>query len=185
MFNSLGYEPRFVQRQKIKDDTAHLYSHIYKFHSPVTKLNYVIIADYHNTDSDVFSLKFYAKRDKRLDNKYSININKGDVPNILITCIKVIHILLKENPTASFGVLGARTIEKKTALVENYSFNQRFRVYRKVVPRLIGTQTFEHFEYENVSAYLLINRKKGDITSQETIIKQMFCRTYPKLVDIL
>jgi len=107
-FDYTGYELKFIQRKKIKDDPDHLFSYIYKFFSPITKLNYVLTAELH--DNDFFAIKFYPKCFKKTDKKYSLITNKGDVGNIVITCLKIIPILLNDNPRASFGFVGARQI---------------------------------------------------------------------------
>lgn len=69
-------------------------------------MHYIVYADYH--EHDFIALKFYAKKDRKSNRKYSNVINKGDVANILITCAKCIPELLKIHLTASFGFIGTR-----------------------------------------------------------------------------
>ena len=182
IFNSTGYEPEFIQRRACKDESAHLATYIYKFYSPKTKLFYIINADYH--EEDFFAIKFYAKQHRRSNNKYSIIINKGDLPNILITCTKVVPMLLQEHPTSSFGFCGSRTIDKKTKRIEDIKENQRFRVYIKFVPNFFGTKTFKHIEYPKVSSYLLVNKKSGKVADKEKAITKMLAATYINMPDI-
>lgn len=180
-FNYDGYELNFIQKQPCPDSSSHLYTLIYKFLSPVTKLQYVLRAEYH--EEDVFAIKFYCKKDKRSDFKYSKIINKGDVGNIFITCAKVVPLLLKDYPSASFGFTGARSIDSKQK-VENYQNNQRFRLYRYIVALKFGTTTFSHYQYEHVSSYLLVNKKNNSSKAKERALVDMFCRTYTDLQDI-
>lgn len=139
-------------------------------------------ADYH--EEDVFALKFYAQKDKQDDFKYSRITNKGDVFNILITCLRVIPIILADYPTASFGFIGSRTVDRASGTVEGYQNTQRFRVYCGIVEGTIGEQTFAHYEYEEVSGYLLINRSAPNIEAKEQVISRMFSATYNELPNI-
>ena len=125
IIKSKGYELSFVQKKNIRESN-HIFTFIYKFYSPHTKLHYVVNADYHN--EDVFAIKFYAKIHKKSDYKYSKISNKGDLINILLTAAKVIPILHKEYLTASFAFSGARSIDIDSQKVENYQLNQRFRI---------------------------------------------------------
>jgi hypothetical protein len=182
-FDYSGYPLKFVQKKLCKDKSDHLFTLIYKFHSPFTRYIYILHADYH--EENVFAIKFYAKKDRNSDYKYSMLTNKGDVGNILITCLNVIPVILKDYPEASFGFIGSRTFDKESHTVEDFQNNQRFRVYRRIVERKIGFYTFEHFVYEAISGYLLVNKLSGqDVnTSEKTIIK-MFEKTYQNLPDL-
>lgn len=182
LITSEGYELKFIQIHPVNDTTSHQKSYIYKFYSPKTKLIYILTADYH--DNDFFAIKFYAKKDKRSDNKYSKIINKGDVGNILITCAKVIPILLKKYPKASFGFICSRTIDFYANKVEGHRKNQRFRLYTYHIPQMIGYKTFKHIAYKNASSYVLLNREIPDLILLEKRIKDMIIKTYPDILNI-
>lgn len=178
-FDYPGYELKFIQKDNCTDESAHLSTFIYKFFSPITKYHYIIRADYHK--EDVFAVKFYCKKDRRSRYKYNKIVNKGDIGNIFITCIKVIPLLLKVYPNSSFGFAGAPTIDFKSKKAEGYASNQRFRTYCYVISLKIGTETFTHFEYEKVSSYLLLNNSNQDIIKKEEQIIKMFSSTYNEL----
>lgn len=179
-FKHTGYELKFIQKKTIKDDSDHLFSYIYKFYSPVTRLNYVILADCHKYD--FFSIKFYPKRYKKTDKKYSLITNKGDVGNILISCLNVIPPLLEKHPHASFGFAGARTIDKYSKTIEPLENNQRYRTYTYIAQRRIGDKTFQHFEYPEISGYMLINRVCDlGVEKREAVIQKMLRETYNEL----
>ncbi len=93
IFDYPGYDLQFIQKRRIKDGSAHLFSFLYKFYSPITELQYVLTADYH--EGDFFAIKFYAKMLRKSDFKYSLITNKGDVGNLLVTCLKCVPLLLK------------------------------------------------------------------------------------------
>ncbi len=132
----------------------------------------------------MFALKFYVKVHRRSDFKYSKITNRGDIGNILITCIKAIPLLLKKYPTASFGFAASRTIDMSAKRVEGIVNNQRFKAYRYVIARKIGTQTFVHFAYEQISSYLLVNKQCQQIDVKERALIKMLSETYTDLSDI-
>ena len=181
-FSHPGYDLIFIQKSACKDESAHLFTYIYKFYSPVTKYWYVLRAEYH--ESDVIAVKFYCKKDKTSDYKYSRIINRGDVGNILVTCAKVIPVLLQYHPSASFCFCASRTVDEKNKTVEQVRINQRFRTYKYVLERLIGPITFTHFEYEDISSYLMVNNNYRNVNSKERELIKMFAQTYNYLPDL-
>ena len=181
-FDYEGYELKFIQKKPCKDGSDHLFSLIYKFFSPVTRYIYILHADYHR--DDFFAIKFYCKKDRHSDFKYSKIINKGDIGNILMTCIKIVPILLNDYPNASFGFIASRSIDDATQKVESYINNQRFRIYSYLIFLKFGEKTFAHFTYNQISGYLLVNRLCGDIKVKEKELVEMLSGTYTNLLDI-
>lgn len=181
-FDYPGYELDFVQRQRCKDQTAHLYTLIYKFYSPITRYHHIVRAECH--EGNFYAIKFYCKKDRRSDYKYAKIINKGDALNILMTCLKVIPAILQDSPTASFGFIGARSMDKASGRFEPYYKTQRYRVYTELAKAKIGQATFEHIRYDAISSYLLINRNDGDLASKEAFIQHMVAQTYNDLLNI-
>nr|WP_315423429.1 hypothetical protein [uncultured Pedobacter sp.] len=102
----------------------------------------------------------------------------------MITCLNVIPLILQDYPEASFGFIGSRTIDTASKTVEDYHNTQRFRIYRELVEQKIGYHTFEHFTYEQVSGYLLINRSADNINAKERLIVKMFGDTYHNLLEV-
>jgi len=170
-----GYELQFVQQRNCNDSTAHLFTLIYKFRSPVTRMTYIIHADYH--EEELFNIKFYPKCYRKSAYRYNRITNKGDFGNILVSCTRLIPLLLADYPCASFGFIGARTIEKYSAGSEPAGNTQRFKAYKYFISKKIGNKTFEHFEYPVISAYLLVN-KKHNVEHRERAIVKMFLATY-------
>ena len=181
-FDYTGYKLKFIQKQTCQDESGHLFTLIYKFYSPKTKYHYVIRAEYH--EQDVFAVKFYCKKDKRSSNKYSKIVNRGDIGNILITCAKVVPLLLEEYPTACFAFAGARSIDPIFKKVEPFTNTQRFLIYKKIAAIKFGPKTFAHIPYETISSYLLVNRYYKDINKKEKELKEMFAKTYENLIEI-
>ena len=181
-FDYEGYPLKFIQRDACKDDSKHLFTLIYKFFSPVTKYHYIIQAAEHT--GDVYAIKFYCKKDRRSDYKYSKITNKGDLGNILNSCLGVIPDILQRNPKASFAFTGSSSVDLQIKKKETNSTTQRYRIYKYIVSIIIGQSMFEHFEYDRVSSYLLINREAGNIDETERAIVKMFSETYSNLDEI-
>lgn len=104
--------------------------------------------------------------------------------NILITCLKAIPLILQDYPTASFGFIGARSVDHVSKTFEPYHNTQRYRIYTQLILSKVGQETFEHIAYEEVSGYLLINRKVGSIRNSESLIRNIVYQTYEDLVDV-
>lgn len=177
-----GYPIKFIQKASPRQNDAFDFCRIYSFYTEPTakcqRLKYIIRAEAHK---DVFALKFYAARDKNLDNKYNrlINIHtyRGAL-RIFITCASLIPILLQDYPDSSFIVNGARTIDIFNK-VENEIETQRFRIYRTLATKIIGDQHFEHYQFKEISSYLLIRKKlNSEIEEDKKRIKSMFLNLY-------
>lgn len=179
-FDFPGYNLKLIQRCRCLDGSDHLFTYVYKFFSPVTGYNYVIRAEYHA--NDVFAVKFYCKKDRSSIFRYSKIINKGDLGNIMMTCVKVVPILLKQYPIASFCLAASRSVDLEYETEENYTMSQRYKLYCYMIPKKFGFETFEHFAYDNISCYLL--RNKMSLKTKEEM-EAIFRNTYMYLEDLV
>jgi hypothetical protein len=141
----------------------------------------VIRAEYFNTDT--YALKFYPKRCKRRDDRYSIIINVGDTLGVLYTVGSIIPELLERSPSASIAFLATRTFDNSTKTLEPVESNQRYRVYSELLQRYVGNETFTQVNYDSISCYMLINNMAGDVYSKTSQIEESFKRTYPNLLN--
>lgn len=178
-FDFPGYELKFVQRCRCTDETAHLCTYIYKFHSPVTHYHYIVRAEQH--EHDVFAIKFYCKKDRKSEYKYSKIVNKGDLGNIIMSCAKLIPVLLKAFPAASFSFAASRSVDTQSLSVEDLGKTQRYRLYSYMIPLKFGHRTFKHIAYDAISCYLLYNKRSAASLDE---IEDMFKRTYTNLGDL-
>ena len=171
----------FIQKASPKERDAFDFSLIYKFYTDRTeryqRLKYIIRVEAYE---DVFAIKFYAARDRKLDNKYNRIVkahNYKSALRVFLTCASVIPPIIKKYPQASFAVNGAESMDMESDKVENRANNQRFRIYRTMALNLFGRETFEHIEYGNVSSYILVNRKGcEDVKAKADSIKDMFLK---------
>jgi hypothetical protein len=178
-FDYPGYDLKFIQRDRSKDGSDHVSTYIYKFYSPVTKYHYIVRADYHNKDT--FAIKFYCKKDRRSDFKYSKIVNRKDVGNIIMSCAKVIPLLLGKYPLASFSFAASRSVDLANRTIEDYKMTQRYILYCYMIRVKFGSVTFEHITYSQISCYLLLNKKSLFLKAN---IEAMFRNTYQNLSEV-
>jgi hypothetical protein len=179
-----GYNIRFIQKERCKDKSAHLETYIFKFFSSKTQYHYIIRAELH--EEEIFAVKFYCKKDRKSDFKYTKVVNRGDLGNIVISCLKVIPYLLQKFPGASFGFIGARGYDPEKKVYEQIEITQRFRIWTYIVTKKIGHVLFRHIQYPSISGYLLLNKSVNFPESiKENQIKTMFINTYSGTDDLL
>lgn len=183
MFDSIHpYECYFIQKASPLSGDAFDFSYIYKFYTERTetyqRLKYIIRAEAHDS---VFAIKFYAAKDKKLDNKYNRIIKANGYTGslrIFLTCAYLVPEILKKHPDFSFAINGARSIDMYSDKIEGNSNNQRFRIYKTISSQLFTRNKFEHFEFEEISSYILVNKECEDVYKKKDEIKEMFLSKY-------
>jgi hypothetical protein len=173
------YPLYFVQKASPGEGDAFDFSYIYKFYSDRTeryqRLKYIIRVEQYD---DVFAVKFYAARDRKLEQKYNRIIHAhgySGAVRVFFTCALVISELHAKFPEHSFVVCGAESHDRVGGKVEDKNSNQRFRIYRAMALQLFGHDTFEHYQQTEASTYTLVNRSGSeDMESKYERIKQMF-----------
>ena len=118
--------------------------------------------------------------------EYSYNLLlKDEQPALIIrTCVNIMLQIFSVNPKASFGFIGSASVNKirKGKIVpEGKSNTQRFRIYQTLMFNFFGSETFEHSQSVELSAYLLINRLNDPIDVFKTKAEQMFKELYLNL----
>lgn len=177
-----AYDIKFIQKASPTLRDAFNFCRVYRFYTdPIPtcqRLKYIIRAEAHDK---VFAIKFYAARDKKLDNKYNRTLGVYDYTSalrIFVTCASLIPELMKDFPEYSYIVNGARTIDINKK-IESESETQRFRVYRALATKIIGTSLFEHYQFKEISSYLLVRKQPNiDTEEEKNKIKQMFLDRY-------
>lgn len=173
------YPLYFVQKASPVTGDAFDLSYIYKFYSERTekyqRLKYIIRVEEYD---DVFAVKFYAARDRKLEKKYNRIIKAhgySGAVRVFFTCALVISELHAKFPNHSFIVSGAESDSVVDDKVEDKHCNQRFRIYRTLALQLFGREEFEHYQQKEISTYILINRRGcKDMETKYESIKQMF-----------
>lgn len=174
-----SYPLYFVQKASPGEGDAFDFAYIYKFYSERTRLyqrlKYIMRVEAYE---DVFAIKFYAARDRKLDNKYNRIVRAHEYRGAMktfMTCAEVVKLLHQKHPSASFIVQGASSRDFRSGKMENDVLTQRFRIYRQIAYSIIRSDDFVHFDKEDSSAYLLVNRLGcDDEKAKAEHIKQMF-----------
>lgn len=177
------YDIHFIQKASPRDGDAFRLSYIYKFRSNKTEkyqsLKYIIRVE---VIDDIYAIKFYAARDRKLDNKYNRIIKAhsySDTLRIFVTCASIVPMILKDEPLASFIINGAQSLDLKSNKIEDKANNQRFRLYRNIAIRLFGKVLFEHYEFPEISSYLIVNKKDcPNIEEKKNRIKDTLLNIY-------
>jgi len=174
-----SYPLYFVQKASPGEGDAFDYAYIYKFYTERTsqyqRLKYVMRVEAYE---DVFAIKFYAARDRKLDDKYNRILRAHSYWGTMctfLTCAEVVIRLYAQHPSASFVVQGACSKDFESGKEENGRCTQRYRIYSRLAFSLFSNDKFYHSDEENASVYMLINRHDcPDIEQKAERIKQMF-----------
>ena len=174
-----SYPLYFVQKASPGEGDAFDFAYIYKFYADGTnmyqRLKYIMRVEVYE---DVFAIKFYAARDRKLDNKYNRILRahsyQGTI-QIFLTCADVVILLYAKYPKASFVVQGASSQDFKSNKQEDNRRTQRYRIYSRMAYTLFTQDKFFHVDEENSSVYMLINRCDcPDVEQKAERIKKMF-----------
>jgi hypothetical protein len=102
---------------------------------------YIInVEEYNLGDSNdvIFIIKFHLKSHTDSDHKYNLLTKHKDAPRLIRTCVNVMIKFFKDEPTASFGFIGANSLS------ENREETKRFNIYKKVMENFFSPVHFAH-----------------------------------------
>jgi hypothetical protein len=92
---------------------------------------------------------------------------------------------IEEEPcSASFGFLGAHTIDFSKEYEERKFNTRRFRIYKYAIEELIGTEYFSHYMDVTNSTYLIVNNKVSDTDAFSLAAIEMFMDIHPELAGL-
>jgi hypothetical protein len=98
---------------------------------------------------------------------------------IFLTCATLVSQLLAACPTASFVVNGAQSRDFQANKIERRENTQRFRVYKNIAAKLFGRERFEHYEFVEISSYVLVNKTScTDISAEVERIRNILIDRY-------
>jgi hypothetical protein len=137
-------------------------------------------------EGDIYVIKYYADCHSQSKNKYNLLLKDERPAPIIRTCVNIMLGIYTANPSASFGFIGAFSLNKERkgkVVQEGKSNTQRFRVYQTLIYNFFGQDTFEHSENVEHSAYLLINRQNDPIGVFKERAEEMFKQLYLSLEE--
>lgn len=128
-----------------------------------THKNQTYIVDIEQYEEQVYIIKYYLKAHSLSDKKYSLRTNEYIASRIYRTCMDIVKDILKQNPKASFGYVGAND------LGEDKDNTKRYRIYKKITETFFGSERFEHFSSNENSLYLILNKQNKNIDKTKII----------------
>ncbi len=167
MFDSF-YPFRLVGHRKAT--TGEHFIKEYKF-TFVAKNNQRYIVNVEQYKYNLYIIKFYLKAHSDSPNKFALLTGFNDAVKVINTCLEIMIYLYKLDKTASFGFIGANL------LGEDKANTKRFRIYNKIMQNLFSPLKFNHYNYPEKSAYLLLN-KSNTIAALLSKIERMFAEFY-------
>jgi hypothetical protein len=165
---------------KTTEDGVVLESWVYVFKT--MRRRYVVRIERYQ--GNIYAIKYYANCHSACKNKYGLLLNDEQPAPIIRTCINIMLAIFAANPQASFGFVGSHSvnkIKKGTVILEGKENTQRFRVYQTLMFNFFGTETFEHSQSIEHSAYLLINRANHPVEAFRASAEKMFREQYIEL----
>jgi len=141
------------------------------------KRRYIVVVEMYKYSTYV--IKFYPVSHKLSPKKYNILLNDRHPAPVIRTCVNIMLAILHQNDTANFGFVASNTIEGK--YIEPKYYNQRFRIYKKLMSYWFPDNLFLHTINEANSTYLLLNRKNQNLEALTERIVEMFIRNYEEL----
>lgn len=147
-----GYPFIFVMNDNKKENELQKYSMQYRFKSEKSNHKYIVRVECY--DEHAYCLKFFDKSHTLSNDKYSLRTGTFEPRTIFYTLIKILLDVLDKDNKASFFFIGAND-EKDTP----GKATRRFRIYQKFVLSVIGDRVFKHYRNNNLSLYILVNKK--------------------------
>lgn len=99
--------------------------------------------------------------------------NLKEARPVIFTCLNILWSLYDKHPHHAFGLIGANRIG------ESENNTKRYRVYKKFIATYLGETTFEHFQYKNKSAYILVRKASlGQDAELLNRIQKMFADNF-------
>ena len=148
---------------------------IYSFRSE--KRRCIVVAETYKLST--YAVKFYPVSHKLSPKKYNILLNDYHPAPVIRTCVNIMLDILNKNDKANFGFVASNTIEGN--YIEPKYYNQRFRIYKKLMSYWFPDDLFLHTINEENITYLLLNRKNQNLESLAKSIVEMFIRNYEEL----
>jgi hypothetical protein len=136
-----------------------LHLSIYRFKTD--KFKYLVEVETYA--DDIYILKFYNRKDKENKNRYNLLTKEGKCSRIIGTCFSIFLDIYKKNNRASFGFIGAYTLDPKTGKTEGKDNTKRYRIYTKAMINYFGTKTYTYFDDPSQSFYIAVNNLNKDI----------------------
>lgn len=150
-----GYPFIFQMNDRSGSDDVLEYTLQYRFRSEKSHHTYIVRVERYKEHS--YCLKFFDKANMLSDNKFSLRTGTYEPRTIFYTLFNIMLDVLKRDPKASFFFIGANDEKDEPGFA-----TRRFRIYVRFVASVISWKHFEHYRYNELSLYILVNRNSVD-----------------------
>jgi len=147
-----GYPFIFQMNDRSNTDDVLEYTLQYRFKSEKSHHTYIVRVERYVEHS--YCLKFFDKANMLSDNKFSLRTGTFEPRTIFYTLFNIMLDVLKRDPKASFFFIGANDEKDEPGFA-----TRRFRIYVRFVASVVGWKSFKHFRVNEMSLYILANRK--------------------------
>lgn len=168
------FEYKFITKINV-DQNLNVPELFYTFKSFKSGKTYHVHVEIH--PNHFYGVKYHLKEHKNNPNKYNIQTNLYEARQILFTCIRIMLDVNDKDICSSFGFIGSNTILSMGAegdfekTDEPKSNTKRFRVYRRLMMTFFDERTFEHFDNEEYSAYMLV--RQSELATNPNLITEI------------
>lgn len=152
-----------------------LCEHLFSFRDERNGTRYIITMEEYN--HKVFEVSFCRKSE--LKSKRRFNILTGLYSNgpgaarVIRTCIEAMIYFYRKDASCSFFFVGAAGDE------ESLDNSKKYRLYGKIMKNLFSPATFSHYERNQTSTYLLLNKsQENEHADFAKTVWDMICDVY-------
>ena len=141
-----GYPFIFQMIDKSESDEYLIQTLQYRFKSDKSHHAYIVRVECYKNHA--YCVKFFDKANINSKNKFSLRSNTFEVRTILYTMFHIMLDVLKRDEKDQDGMV-----------------SRRFRLYRRFVLSTVSDDKFEHFRRNDLSLYILVNKRYVEDTS--------------------
>lgn len=153
-----GYPFVFQMIDKCENDDICIETLQYRFKSLKSHHSYIVRVEKY--EKHAYCLKFFDKANINSKYKYSLRSNTFEPRTILYTIFHIMLDVLKRDANASFFFVGAEDEKDVSGVMP-----RRFRLYRRFVLSTVSDSLFDHFRWNELSLYVLVNKSYISDTS--------------------
>ena len=141
-----GYPFIFQMIDKSESDEYLIQTLQYRFKSDKSHHAYIVRVECYKKHA--YCIKFFDKANINSKNKFSLRSNTFEVRTILYTMFHIMLDVLKRDEKDQDGMV-----------------SRRFRLYRRFVLSTVSDDKFEHFRRNDLSLYILVNKRYVEDTT--------------------
>ena len=152
-----GYPFIFQMIDRSESDEYLIETLQYRFKSDKSHHAYIVRVECYQEHA--YCVKFFDKANINSRNKFSLRSNTFEARTILYTMFHIMLDVLKRDSKASFFFVGAEDEKDQKGMM-----SRRFRLYRRFVLSTVSEEKFDHYRRNDLSLYILVNKKSVDNT---------------------